>query len=70
MNGMAPFIRHKGISGMTVKELIEKLKKFDESLEVIISADGGVFEMDDALIVVETWKTKDGKDVELLDINF
>lgn len=67
---MVPFIRHKGIFDMTVKELIEKLKKFDESLQVIISADGGVFEMDDALIVVETWKTKDGKDVELLDINF
>jgi hypothetical protein len=70
MNGMVPFIRHKGIFIMTVKELIEKLKKFDENLEVIVSADGGVFEMDDALIMVETWKTKDGKDFELLDINF
>lgn len=70
MNGMVPFIRHKGIFSMTVKELIEKLKKFDENLEVIISADGGVFEIDDALIKTETWKTKDGKDVELLDICF
>lgn len=43
---------------MTVKELIEKLKEFDESLEVVISADGGVYEVDDALIKTETWKTK------------
>lgn len=55
---------------MTVKELIEKLKKFDDNLEVIISADGGVFEIDDAIIKTETWKTKDGKDTELLDICF
>lgn len=55
---------------MTVKELIEKLKSFDENLEVIVSADGGAFCFDDALIEVETWKTKDGKDFELLDINF
>lgn len=55
---------------MTVKELIEKLKKFDDNLEVIISADGGVFEIDDALIKTETWKTKDDKDIELLDICF
>ena len=55
---------------MTVKELIEKLKSFDENLEVIVSADGGVFEMDDAIIKTETWQTKDGKDFELLDINF
>lgn len=54
---------------MTVKEFIEKLKKFDENLEVIISADGGAFDIDDALIETETWKTKDGKDVELLDIS-
>ena len=54
---------------MTVKEFIEKLKKFDENLEVIISADGGAFDIDDALIKTETWKTKDGKDVELLDIS-
>lgn len=55
---------------MTVKELIEKLKAFNENLEVIISADGGVFEIDDALIKIETWQTKDGKDFDLLDISF
>lgn len=55
---------------MTVKELIEKLKSFDENLEIIVSADGGTFCFDDALIDVETWKTKDGKDLKLLDINF
>ena len=55
---------------MTVKELIEKLKEFDENLEVIISADGGVFEFNDALIKTETWKTKNGKDFELLDVCF
>ena len=55
---------------MTIKELIEKLKSFDENVEVVISADGGTFDLDDALIEIETWKTKDGKDIELLDINF
>ncbi len=55
---------------MTVKELIEKLNGFNENLEVVISADGGVFEIDDALFKTETWQTKDGKDIELLDINF
>lgn len=55
---------------MTVKELIEKLKTFDESLEVVISADGGAFDLDDAVINTETWQTKDGKDFELLDICF
>lgn len=55
---------------MTVKELIEKLKSFNENLEVIIAADGGAFDIDDALIETETWKTKDGKDFELLDIRF
>ena len=53
---------------MTVNELIEKLKSFDENLEVIVSADGGAFDLDDALIETETWKTKDGKDFKLLDI--
>ena len=55
---------------MTVKEFIEKLKLFDENLEVIVSADGGAFCLDDAVIEIETWKTKDGKDFDLLDINF
>ena len=55
---------------MTIKELIEKLKEFNENLEVIVSADGGVFEIDYALIETETWKTKDGKDTEILSINF
>lgn len=55
---------------MTVKELIEKLKEFDENLGVIVSSDGGVFEVDDAVIKTETWHTKDGKDFELLDICF
>ena len=53
---------------MTVKELIEKLKSFDENLEVIVSADGGAFDLDDAAIKTEIWKAKDGKDFELLDI--
>ena len=67
---MVPFIkRRRREKAMTVKEFIEKLKKFDENLEVIISADGGAFDIDDALIKTETWKTKDGKDVELLDIS-
>lgn len=55
---------------MTVKELIEKLKSYDENLEVVVSVDGGTFDLDDAVIQTETWKTKDGKDFELLDINF
>jgi len=55
---------------MTVKEFIEKLKTFDENLEVIVSADGGVFEIEDAFIKTETWKKKDGKEFELLDIDF
>lgn len=56
---------------MTVKELIEKLKSFDENLEVIVSDNyGGTFDLDDASFKTETWKTKDGKDFELLDINF
>lgn len=54
---------------MTVKELIEKLKSFDENLEVVVSADGSAFDLDDALIETETWKTKDGRDFELLDIS-
>ena len=55
---------------MTVKELIEKLKSFDQNLEIIVSADGDTFCLDDAVIKTETWKTKDGKDFERLDINF
>jgi len=55
---------------MTVKELIEKLKEFDENLEVLVSADGGTFCLDDAVIQTETWHTKDGKDIERLGINF
>lgn len=54
---------------MTVKELIEKLKSFDENLEVAVSDNyGGTFDLDDAAFNTETWKTKDGKDFELLDI--
>ena len=61
----------KGDFDMTVKELVEKLKSFDENLEVIISDNyGGTFDLDDAAIKTETWKTKDGKDFELLDISF
>lgn len=55
---------------MTVKELIEKLKSFDENLEVIVSADGGAFNLDDAVIETDIWHTKDGKDIERLDIMF
>ena len=56
---------------MTVKELIDKLKSFEENLEVLVSGEGGTFCLDDdALIEIETWKTKDGKDIELLAINF
>jgi hypothetical protein len=55
---------------MTVKELIEKLKSFDENLEVIVSADGGAFSLDDAVIETDIWHTKDGKDIERLDIMF
>ena len=53
---------------MTVKELIEKLKSFDENLEVIVSAEGEAFDLDDAAFKTEAWKTKDGKYFELLDI--
>lgn len=53
---------------MTVKEFIEKLKSFDENLEVVISAEGEAFDLDDAAFKTETWKTKDDKDFELLDI--
>lgn len=55
---------------MTVKELIEKLKEFDENLKVNVGADGGTFDLDDASIKIETWHTKDGKDIERLGINF
>jgi len=55
---------------MTVKELIEKLKLFDENLEVIISPDGGVLEIGYAVFQTEVWKTKDGKKSEFLDIRF
>lgn len=55
---------------MTVKELIEKLKKFDENLEVNICAYGGVLDLEHAEMKVETWKTKDGKVIDELDINF
>lgn len=55
---------------MTVKELIEKLKSFDENLEVNVGADGGTFCLDDAAIQTEIWHTKDGKDIERLGINF
>ena len=53
---------------MTVKELIEKLKSFDENLEVIVSADGGAFKLDDAVIETDIWHTRNGKDIERLDI--
>lgn len=55
---------------MTVKELIEKLKTFDENLEVNICADGGAFDLDDAVIMIETWAAEDGKQFDALDIKF
>lgn len=55
---------------MTVKELIEKLKMFYENLKVNVGADGGTFDLDDAEIKIETWKTKDGKEFEMLGIDF
>ena len=55
---------------MTVKELIEKLKGFDENLEVIVSSeDRDVFYLDEAVINTETWRSKDGKNVKILNIS-
>ena len=55
---------------MTVKELIEKLKGFDENLEVMVSSESylGVFCLDHAVINTETWQTK-GCKTEVLNIS-
>lgn len=53
---------------MTVKELIEKLKGFDEKLEVVITEYGGVLDIGYAVFQTEVWKSKDGKETEYLDI--
>lgn len=55
---------------MTVGELIEKLKSYDENLEVNICANGGAFDLDDAVIMIETWTAEDGKRFDALDIKF
>lgn len=56
---------------MTVKELIEKLKSFDENLEVMVSSESylGVFCLDHAAISAETWQTNGGKAIEVLNIS-
>ena len=48
---------------MKVKELIKKLNEIDQELELIVSADGGLFDIDnvDVTIFIET---KDGKKQE------
>ena len=70
LDGMVPFNKPARRSTMTVKELIEKLKEFDENLKVNVLADGGTFCLDDAVIGIEIWHTKDGRDIEMLDISF
>lgn len=57
---------------MTVKELIEKLKTFDENMEVYASTDDGTvdLDLDDAVIKTETWTAEDGKQFDALGINF
>lgn len=56
---------------MTVQELIEKLKSFDENLKIVVSAAGVALYLDNAIIETEIfWQTKTGEEIEKLHINF
>ena len=55
---------------MTVRELIKMLKRYDEDLDVVISVDGYTLDLDDAFFREESWETKRGEEVDILDIKF
>lgn len=56
---------------MTVKELIEKLKSFDENLKIVVSTDGFDLCLDNAIFETEIfWHTKTGEEIEKLHIKF
>ena len=55
---------------MTVKELIEQLKQFDESNEVVIDTDNFSYDFDDVHFVELqqfTARDKDGNEVDKVD---
>ena len=55
---------------MTVRELIKTLKKYDDDLEVVVSAYDDTLDLDDALFREETWEAKYGEEFDVLDIKF